>query len=303
MGDLGFVEMTQALVLEDAAWCQVGPDMLLQGYLPQSGGLRGLAAATSGPGPLPPDGRGSGAEASGSSSGSGAGASSSGSSSGGGSGRRGRGRAVAATPVAEFYKSWDRYGALSNFSPHPITMPAGPMTPDRAAAAQQAQQQQAQQQQQSGGGASRLWPSTEHYYQSQKFEGAAHPEAAPLVEAIAAAGSPEEAAALGRRAERQRPELLRGDWGEETKLAVMGAALAAKFGGHEGPRRMLLSTATAAVPQQQGRSSGGGMVLVEGAPHDFFWGRGYDGSGRNLLGKLLMELRDELLQQQGGSAA
>lgn len=43
MGELGFVEMTQALDLCDTHWRQVGPDLLMTGYLPCSGGLRALA--------------------------------------------------------------------------------------------------------------------------------------------------------------------------------------------------------------------------------------------------------------------
>ena len=35
VGDLGNVEMTQALPLAEAAWQPVGPDMLLSGALPQ----------------------------------------------------------------------------------------------------------------------------------------------------------------------------------------------------------------------------------------------------------------------------
>jgi hypothetical protein len=34
--------------------------------------------------------------------------------------------------------------------------------------------------------------------------------------------------------------------------------------------------------------------LVESSPHDFFWGRGVDGTGENQLGVLLMRLRSEL---------
>ena len=37
--------------------------------------------------------------------------------------------------------------------------------------------------------------------------------------------------------------------------------------------------------------------VVEAAPHDFFWGRGVDGSGSNHLGALLMRLRTLLLSQ------
>lgn len=60
--------------------------------------------------------------------------------------------------------------------------------------------------------ACRVWPTVEHYYQAQKFAGNGHAEAAALVEAIAAAGSPEEAARVGRRAERSQPHLLTPGW-------------------------------------------------------------------------------------------
>ncbi len=62
-------------------------------------------------------------------------------------------------------------------------------------------------------------------------------------QAIRAASSPEEAAALGRRAQREQPHLLPPDWGT-AKLAVMLAAVRAKFAQHMGPRAMLLTTAS-----------------------------------------------------------
>ena len=61
-------------------------------------------------------------------------------------------------------------------------------------------------------------------------------------QAIAGAASPEEAARLGRGAQRGRPGLVRPDW-EAAKLDVMHAALLAKFRQHEAPRAMLLATA------------------------------------------------------------
>jgi len=57
--------------------------------------------------------------------------------------------------------------------------------------------------------------------------GVADAQAAAAVEAIAAAGSPEEAARIGRLFERARPDLLRPDWAA-AKLPVMAAALRAK---------------------------------------------------------------------------
>lgn len=48
VGELGNVEMTQALSIVDPQWKTSGPDMLLTGYLPTSGGLEALDAALSG---------------------------------------------------------------------------------------------------------------------------------------------------------------------------------------------------------------------------------------------------------------
>lgn len=42
VGELGNVEMTQALVLSDTHWEAIGSDLLMTGYLPASGGLPAL---------------------------------------------------------------------------------------------------------------------------------------------------------------------------------------------------------------------------------------------------------------------
>lgn len=114
-----------------------------------------------------------------------------------------------------------------------------------------------------------FYKTSEHYFQSQKFAGTEHEEAVRL------APSPKNAADMGR--ERARP--LRPDW-EAVKEDVMRAALRAKFTAHADLRELLLST--------------GDAPLVENAPGDFYWGVGKDGSGKNRLGALLMELRTEL---------
>lgn len=59
--------------------------------------------------------------------------------------------------AVQFYKAWDAYGALSNFSCHAVTLPEGPLTD--ADAPQEA----------AGPPDHREWPSVEHYYQAQKF--------------------------------------------------------------------------------------------------------------------------------------
>ena len=67
-----------------------------------------------------------------------------------------------------------------------------------------------------------------------------------------------------------------------------------QFSAHEGPRTLLLSTA--------GQGTEPGKLLQESSPSDFFWAKGLDGTGFNHLGRLLMQVREELLQQQQASS-
>lgn len=75
--------------------------------------------------------------------------------------------------------------------------------------------------------------------------------------------------------------------------AVCNVLLGVQFARHEGPRKLLLSTA------EQGSASA--KLLQESSPADFFWAKGIDGTGSNHLGRLLMQVRDELLQSQAQS--
>ena len=143
--------------------------------------------------------------------------------------------------VIQFYRTGDAYGEFSNFAPFPVRI---------------------------GG---RVWPTTEHYFQAQKFAGTDDQHA----EAIRKANSPMAAARMGR----DRTKKLRRDW-ESVKVGVMRDALAAKFDQHPPLAALLLSTADAR--------------LVEHTANDAYWGDGGDGSGRNVLGQLLMELRERL---------
>lgn len=138
-----------------------------------------------------------------------------------------------------FYRTTDDYGEFSNFSPHPIRLDGA------------------------------LWPTSEHYFQAQKFHDAAYRER------IRTTHSPMDAAILGR----DRKQKLRNDW-ESVKVGVMHAALRAKFTQHADLAALLLST--------------GSAKLVEHTTNDSYWGDGGDGRGRNLLGQLLMRVRDEL---------
>ena len=113
------------------------------------------------------------------------------------------------------------------------------------------------------------WKTTEHYFQAQKFAGTSDEEELRL------ADSPMQVAKMGR--DRKRP--LRKDW-EAVKDDIMREALKAKFTQHEDLKKILLET--------------GDAQLVEHTKNDRYWADGGDGSGLNMLGKLLMELREEL---------
>lgn len=141
--------------------------------------------------------------------------------------------------VIEFYSPGDPYGELSNFAPFPIKL---------------------------GG---KRWPTSEHYFQAQKFAGTSHEED------VRRAKKPRLAAEMGR--DRKRP--LRRDW-ESVKESVMLAALRAKFTQHDDLRALLLGT--------------GDARLVEHTANDAYWGDGGDGSGKNRLGQILASVREEL---------
>lgn len=138
-----------------------------------------------------------------------------------------------------FYQVGNSYGFLSNFSAHPVEIDG------------------------------RKWPTTEHYFQAQKFAGTG------LEENIRALASPKDAAATGRRSDHP----LREDW-VSVRDVVMMTALRAKFFQHADLREALLST--------------GDAELVEHTANDRYWADGGDGSGLNRLGELLMRVRSEL---------
>ncbi|XP_014496508.1 riboflavin biosynthesis protein PYRR, chloroplastic [Vigna radiata var. radiata] len=226
VGDLGMVEMTQALNLIDVCYEQVGPDMLISGF------LQPLPDVI----PVIPS----------------------------------RDETFVVDPTVSpyessiifFYKTWDLYGALSNFSPHPIQI-------------------------HDEDGDCVTWLSVEHYYQAHKFVGVDDTIAQDCVERIKSAKSPEEAARIGRSMQKQKPDLIRSDW-ENIKIDVMYKALKCKFSIYPHLKTLLLSTA--------------GSVLVEASPHDLFWGGGREGEGLNYLGRLLMKLRSEFLGESSSSS-
>ena len=119
------------------------------------------------------------------------------------------------------------------------------------------------------------YPTVEHYFQAMKT-----PSMEEAVE-IAAAPTPGRAKRLGRKCQ------LRLDW-EEIKIPVMRSALRKKF-SDPGLKAKLLAT--------------GDQYLEEGNYWcDNFWGVCYcnkcqDTIAHNHLGKLLMELRTKLMEE------
>ena len=116
------------------------------------------------------------------------------------------------------------------------------------------------------------WMTVEHFFQAAKFAGDEC-----YMEKIRLASSPKIARQLGQT----RSICIAKGW-DDNKERVMRRALHAKFTSCQNLKVLLLGT--------------GAKLLVEASPYDYYWGCGSDGSGRNRLGCLLMELRDELLK-------
>ena len=115
------------------------------------------------------------------------------------------------------------------------------------------------------------WTSTEHAFQAAKvnFEG---PWAKRIYEAV----SPGESKRLGRECP------LRERWGQ-VKVPTMRIILIAKFTQNASLYHKLLAT--------------GNRPIEEDAKWDSFWGTGKTGpggTGRNMMGHLLIRLRSEL---------
>lgn len=141
--------------------------------------------------------------------------------------------------IIRFYAVASTYGEFSNFAPYPIKLKG------------------------------KQWPTSEHYFQAQKFAGTSQEDK------IRKATSPMKAAELGRT----RKVRIRANW-DHMKDNVMLEAVRAKFTQHQDLQELLLETKDA--------------LLVEHTENDAYWGDGGDGKGKNKLGKILMKVRDEL---------
>lgn len=116
-----------------------------------------------------------------------------------------------------------------------------------------------------------VWKTSEHYYQAMKFVGTDW----QYSKRVRLANTPSEAARLGR--DRSYP--LRLDW-EHVKEIIMRRALMAKFIQNPEIKKALIDT--------------GNATLVEHRKADSYWGDGGNGTGKNRLGIILMEVRDYL---------
>ena len=120
------------------------------------------------------------------------------------------------------------------------------------------------------------WPTTEHFFQAQKFVGT------PYEEHIRTLSTPMEAFRFSRNLGVLKWQ--RCDW-DGVKDDVMKLALLYKFDQNSRLRDMLLKT--------------GKKKLVEHTFNDSYWGDGGDGSGLNKLGTLLMEVRRIMKSKYG----
>jgi len=123
-----------------------------------------------------------------------------------------------------------------------------------------------------------LYPTNEHFYQSQKAN------CLDVHEWIRNAPHVRLAMVIGRQLEHNKylkDKYMKQNW-DEQKLNVMLQGLRSKFSNIY-LKKMLLDT--------------GDAVLHEDNPEDPFWGIG-DGSGQSWLGKLLMQVRDEIRKEE-----
>lgn len=145
------------------------------------------------------------------------------------------------------------------------------------------------------------WMTTEHYFQAAKFMDH-HPDYANLIRMCSTPGKcfvlANQKCKGGYAAKWMvNPEAgdrrllndivikykdtvhIRPDW-DNVRLVVMKRCLLAKFRQNITLAKLLLDT--------------GDALIVEDSPRDSFWGIGKNGDGANHLGRLLMEVRDEL---------
>lgn len=119
------------------------------------------------------------------------------------------------------------------------------------------------------------WKTVEHYYQAQKFEDV------EIRKKICDAETPKLASEIGR----SRKYKLRSDW-NQVKNKIMYEAVLAKFLYHPDIAEKLKET--------------GSEEIVEATTKENYWGCGPNGDGKNIFGKILCYVREELKNMDEG---
>lgn len=114
--------------------------------------------------------------------------------------------------------------------------------------------------------------TSEHAYQWKKYENL-YPD---IAKQIFEAKSPNDAKKIADA----NKDKLTDEW-HKIKVSIMEEILTAKTNQHEKVKRMLIETAN--------------KTIIENSPVDNFWGIGPDGNGQNMVGKIYMKLRDDLV--------
>ena len=158
------------------------------------------------------------------------------------SSRFGTSSSVSGGPI-KFYNRGEPYYEFTNFYPAPVVIDG------------------------------QRWPSTEHYFQAQKFVGT------PYLDVIRGVSSAREAFQISRNP--AVSHWRRSDW-DAVKDDVMLKALTCKFTQHKELRKLLWET--------------GEREIIEHTTNDSYWadGGGPD-KGLNKLGKLLMQVRGDIV--------
>ena len=117
------------------------------------------------------------------------------------------------------------------------------------------------------------WPSVEHYFQAMKFP------AGDYQDSIRLAKTAKQAQKMGRT----RFKKIRKDWAKVREV-IMTRAVYTKCRTHAAIAEQLLVT--------------GEETLVDNNQYDYFWGCGRDRRGNNAYGKVLMNVRAKLREEQ-----
>ncbi len=135
----------------------------------------------------------------------------------------------------------------------------------------------------------KYYETVEHYFQSQKFPNTDYseiirtqntPNKAKILASQKRGGGYKWRTDLNSIIDSHKHLVLREDW-EEVKDSIMFRGLQAKFKTKEF-KNILQAT--------------GDKEIREVSPRDYYWGTGKNGTGLNKLGKLLMKLRNELVE-------